>query len=85
MTAHRRGPTRGTMLHYYLVKFKCVPSAAGVLLTPMLLRRGDLTGTGRVFMESTGDWYSFGLARSGELAHRASFSCKTHTGARQSG
>lgn len=64
------------MLHYYLVKLKCVFKC---VLTPMLLRRGDRAGNGRVFMESTGDWYSFGLARSGELAHRASFSCKTHT------
>lgn len=50
-----------------------------VFLTPMLRRRGDLTGNARVFMESTGDWYSHGLARSGELAHNASFSCtQTH-------
>jgi len=50
-----------------------------VFLTPMLRRRGDLmAGKGRVFMESMGDWYSQGLARSGELAHRPSFSC-THT------
>lgn len=26
-----------------------------VFLTPMLRRRGDLTGNARVFMESTGD------------------------------
>ena len=56
-------------------KQKLRPLACGVFLTPMLRRRGDRAGSASMLMESTGDWYSHGLARSGELAHKASFSC----------
>lgn len=41
-------------VHYQKKEAKV--KSARVWLTPMLLRRGDLTGSVSVFMESMGDW-----------------------------
>lgn len=44
------------MYKYIRISRKQNSAEVTVYLTPMLLRRGDRTGSVSMFMESTGDW-----------------------------